>query len=99
MADYRCVPLEQIKPGVVLQWVGAPVVVLSDPFLIKQGNGEKIAHARCAYLRRATAAMAGWCKQPGEVVPRFKVQDQLPWSEPLTDEEEALAMRLLLTDA
>jgi hypothetical protein len=81
-------------PGDVIEWMGAPAVVLTSPRQETKHGMAGIWYARCAYLREHNYNMT---YKVGQIVDHFDVTAKIAWSEPLTDAEEALAMQLLLT--
>jgi hypothetical protein len=92
MADV--VPVDQIGPGTIVEWQGVPVAVLSDPWTIDYGSASEKVRARAVYLARPSGggqAERGWvCKE-------FCVTGKTLWPYPLSDEDEAFVMRMILT--
>ena len=78
---------EDIRPGTIVEWMGCPVVVLGVP------DNRPRCYAPAAYLRCPREVFT-YAK--GQVITEFQCNWKELWTKPLTDEEEALAMRLLL---
>jgi hypothetical protein len=81
--------------GSVLLWMDSPVLVLEDP--VFKPNGAGIAqsgwYARSAYLDVKQARIN---YRVGEIVEFNVGGNKDGWRDPLTDEQEVLAARLLL---
>lgn len=75
---------ERLSAGMVIEWQGYPVLLLSDPV------GDRLECA--AHYLRIGPPLTGVRYHS-----RFYAGDKHLWDEPLTDEEEATVMRLLLT--
>lgn len=75
---------ERLEAGMILEWQGYPVLLLSDP------TGDR--HECEAFYLRTGPPLAAAPRQP-----RFYASEKHLWEDPLTDEEEATVMRLLLT--
>jgi hypothetical protein len=80
--------------GDIVEWMHVPVAVLSTPEFRHAGGRVKSWYSRATYLRLP--------RQPfeyrvGQIIPDFQMGGKYTWDALLTDEEEALVMRLLLT--
>jgi hypothetical protein len=79
--------------GDILAWQGAPVLVLSTPWI--EERGAHFHHkwvARVTYLRKFENLTC----EAGQVLPSFNIEGKEPWTNVLTDDEFALAARMLL---
>jgi hypothetical protein len=80
-----------LNVGDIIEWMKCPVVIIGRPF--KGGDGKWYAPA--AYLRQHQGRPFEY--PPGKICQRFMIGgDKQPFTGTLTDEEQALAMRLVL---